>query len=58
MGAKWFTRNGARHKCTDTIQCYAGQNLWVSRSRRLIIGARKRDVESLTGFAEALKRLA
>jgi len=32
------------------IQCYG--NLWWSGLRRLVIGARKDDVESLTGFAE------
>ena len=32
------------------IQCYG--NLWWSGLRRLVIGATKEDVESLTGFAE------
>ena len=32
------------------IQCYG--NLWWSGLRRLVIGARKEDVETLTGFAE------
>ncbi|MBN1246945.1 MAG: nucleoside deaminase [Anaerolineae bacterium] len=32
------------------IQCYG--NLWWSGLRRLVVGARKEDVESLTGFAE------
>jgi tRNA(Arg) A34 adenosine deaminase TadA len=32
------------------IQCYG--NLWWSGLRRLVVGATKEDVESLTGFAE------
>ncbi len=32
------------------IQCYG--NLWWSGLRRLVVGARKEDVETLTGFAE------
>lgn len=32
------------------IQCYG--NLWWSGLRRLVVGARKEDVEALTGFAE------
>ena len=32
------------------IQCYG--NLWWSGLRRLVVGARKKDVETLAGFAE------